>query len=277
MYKAIYFVDTLVARFHLGKKGLDGLTDATFKDYSGNANHVKARGTQYYPLFDGVDDIITVTQHSSINSMFDDATHTIGAWFLPLSGGENNIGAIVAKESIGATIGWYLRGRTSSNEYFIRFYYYWSGGAVYWTNDNGINLYEWHRIIIKYNDSLTSNVPTIYINGVQIDITQVGTPSGSADEETTQNLLIGDTSIGTSCFDGGISDVFLYKGELTDAQILADYNKGLNGISDSTFAGRWKMNESDYGSGVANSGSGGVGAGTVSNATATQGMLDYAT
>ena len=109
MYKDLFGDGNMVGKYMLGKPGLDGLPAHTLKDYSDQANHVKARGLDYYGLFDGTDDEASVTIDSDLGSFFVGATHTIGFWFLALSDGESNTGNLVEHGNSSSNRGFNIR------------------------------------------------------------------------------------------------------------------------------------------------------------------------
>ena len=72
---------------------------------------------------------------------------------------------------------------------------------------------------VTYDNGSTSNNPKFYINGISVTVTEGTVPSGSATDDSSQDLFIGNNTGLDRTFDGQIAQVGLWQGALTQAQI----------------------------------------------------------
>jgi hypothetical protein len=70
-------------------------------------------------------------------------------------------------------------------------------------------LNDWADISINYDNSLVTNDPVLYINGVPVALTEDATPTGTRTTDVGANLLIGNNTGGLRTFDGEIAEVML--------------------------------------------------------------------
>ena len=175
--------------------------------------------------FDGVDDFIKVGPSAEVNNLF--ATGgTISAWINPDSWGEAGYGRIIDKASttFGPNgPGWALQ-VTSSGA--ILFEHGFSSAAGDWITSGGVVSLSggWYQVTVVYNASTPATDPKIYINGVQVAVTENLTPSGTITDDSSLQLTVGNYASNTTrTFDGGIDEVRVARTSLTTAQVLADY------------------------------------------------------
>jgi hypothetical protein len=102
----------------------------------------------------------------------------------------------------------------------IQIYTFHASHVGEWTSAGGvIGLNTLYHIVVNYDSSSTSNNPTVTVNGVDVSLTEYGTPSGAYTESS--NLWIG------SGYRSIIGDTLSYKRYdrfLTSAEILDMYN-----------------------------------------------------
>jgi len=168
--------------------------------------------------FDGTDDVVSVTQASSIN-LTNKKGYTISAWIYPHSDGEADAGEIIDK---GANT--FLR--VDSEDAGLLDV---EASLDLATDDATLNITDaisintWSHIVLTYEDDDDDEI-TIYINGTNKGTSADGDGAPATD---TNNLLIGgDAAVN---FDGLIDDVRIYNYARTAEQILQDYNAGLAG------------------------------------------------
>ena len=109
-----------------------------------------------YLDFDGASGDVTVSDATSIQNQFDSGAE-ISIRIYANSDGENNAGRIVDKAI------WQLNASgEASNAVKIQFGYDFSGDDGTWTStDTVINLGEWYRVSVSYDNGAASNNPTI--------------------------------------------------------------------------------------------------------------------
>ena len=167
--------------------------------------------------YDGTDDVTTVTNATAID-LNDNlaAGFTFSTWVYVDSDGENDVGQIFQKGT-----NTYLRVDSES------------GGSVdlegsldLATSDATLNLSAalttgtWHHVAMSYTDDGDDEI-TLWVNGVNKGSSSDGDGAPASD---SNNLLIGGTT--TANFDGKIDEFKLYSSELTQDEILIDYNLG---------------------------------------------------
>ena len=198
-------------------------------------------------LFDGTDDQINCGSGSSIDNIFDGGG-SVSLWFNP-SAQSSTLG-IIKKQYVG---GWYFdladhSGGTSWRGKFVQTF----DGDNYQIQGSSrtFSIGNWYNVVIVYNSSATSNTATIYVNGEVLSITTDSTPSGTRHDDSSGNLLIGDT--GSYEFFGNIADVALFNSTLDATNVTAIYNSGKpidltcdagNYNNANNLVGYWKMGD----------------------------------
>jgi len=170
--------------------------------------------------FNGTSDIIDIGSDSILDKIFNGGA-TLTAWIKPSSDGENNFGRIFDKSSATAgTDGWhFLVTDESSSKVELRFGHAFSSSQAYWDSSLNVALNEWNHVAVTYDNSSTSNNPKFYINGISVTVTEHTAPSGSATDDSSQDLFIGNNTGLDRTFDGSIAGAGIWQGELTQAQI----------------------------------------------------------
>lgn len=79
----------------------------------------------------------------------------------------------------------------------------------------------WHHYCIVYDASSTSNVPTIYVDGVSQTVTVAGSASGTA-VTTTNDYRLGNRESGTNrVWDGMLAEFCMWDALLTAGEVVA--------------------------------------------------------
>lgn len=203
----------LVARYKLWA---GFTTTATVFDYALNGNTGTVTGAApAYPgfLFGASDDEINCGSDSTIDNLFAGGG-TFACWLLSSGRGENNGGSVVDK------MGWQLFSvvDTTTLEFDQVF-----------TGDNGewqfsITAGVWQHIVIVYDNDLGANNPTVYVNGVSVNVTEIQAPgSDTATSDAASSLIIGDAANSLLSWDGRIGETLLFDRELSAADIKSIY------------------------------------------------------
>jgi hypothetical protein len=194
--------------------------------------------------FDGVDDYVLGTNNESLQL----TKGTIEAWIKTNNAG-TNYRAIVVKS--------YNYGIFLHNNVLVVFE--WTGiGAI--STGVALNDNNWHHIAFSFDNNAT-NGSNIYIDGV-LKLTFTYNVSNF-----DNNIAVGNQSnLSTQCFNGEIDQVRVWNTIRTDAEILANYNKCLQG-NETGLVMLWQFEE---GTGtVANDLTGNGNNGTLTNMDAT--------
>ena len=166
--------------------------------------------------FNGTSDYIDAGSDSSVDDIWTGGG-TFTGWININSAGENNGGMFIVKR--GSDSGGYISTKDpSGNTCKLRLAARWDNWAQWTTTSRDLTYNEWIHIAVSYDNGSTSNNPTMYINGVSVDVTTVTTPSGTYESNASDDLYIGGEA-GAFTTDGFISQVGLWRGELTQAQI----------------------------------------------------------
>jgi hypothetical protein len=213
--------------------------------YSGN-NGTLTNGPTYNPtkggsiVFDGVDDIITVSDSNSL----DIANNiSVDCWFYPTSYRTDTYSINFLKKYNGTLDGnfqLYFAGTYSPN--IIRVLATRGGVWGIVSPDSGvIPLNQWCNVVWTY-----SNGGRLYINGVS-----QGNPVGSGNLSTnTYNLQIGDDLI------GNISTTKIYNREISSTEVLQNYQAQFPRFLGENIVTNGLVNYLDAGYGVSYPGTG---------------------
>jgi VCBS repeat-containing protein/predicted outer membrane repeat protein len=177
--------------------------------------------------FDGVDDNIKLGSSTDLNNIFASGG-TISAWINPDGWGEGGYGRIADKAAThlanaGGEAGWGLQ-VTSAGA--ILFDHGFGTTQGEWKTNNGVIALSggWYQITVVYNAGTPTTDPKIFINGVQLAVSEIYTPSGSMLNDSSLQLTIGNHAAATTrTFDGAIDEFRASRTSVTAAQVLADY------------------------------------------------------
>ncbi len=159
--------------------------------------------------FDSADTKFTVDNNSVVQDLFN---------------GGASISMLVIADSVGEGGG--ANGFRKENDYSmfvqnesagvmkIGFYHWFSGTDGLWTTTATIlNVGEPTLITVDYDNLSVGNDPIFYVNDEMPALTEGQTPTGTADD-TTSDFIIGNSAAQTTTWDGGIGDVMIHKGML---------------------------------------------------------------
>lgn len=137
------------------------------------------------------------------------SVRSYSVWIYVVSGGEGGgLGRIFDKLNSGSTAkGETLRMQGNAQ---IRYSRGWSGAAADWqvlglTLANG-----WHHVLVVYDGTSSSNVPTIYVDGVSQTVNTITGASGTIDTANTDNFYIGNRGADDRTFDGRIAELAIW-------------------------------------------------------------------
>lgn len=164
----------------------------------------------------GTTDVIvtTLTAHADQRSF--------AFWFNRNGAGGNNQGRLFDKRSNGGSLV-ELCYFDASNGADLKLIYQrmWSTGTGTWSvNGGGVTATgTWNHVVITYDSTSTSNDPVIYINGVSQTVTEIATPSGTANTNTDP-YHIGNLGAQSRVFDGQIADFAIWSRLLSGGEAL---------------------------------------------------------
>lgn len=202
-------------------------------------------------LFDGSDDVVTVSQNSRIN-LSDQlaAAFTYSAWIRPNGAGEGSTGQIFQK----GTNNFFRVGNLSSGVLDLVASVDLATSDATLTVTGAIPNNQWSFVSVSYTDDADDEI-SIWVNGRLVGTSTNGSGAPASD---TNSLLIGGTT--TSNFQGFIDDFKVFPVERTTAQQRLDYqNSGSPdgasvqiGASNNTSSltsgliGYWNMDENSW-------------------------------
>lgn len=170
--------------------------------------------------FNGTTSKITVTAGTDINNIFDGGG-AITVWLNPDTAGEGGFGYIAFKN-------WILNVEDlSGGNLKITFIHNFSTARGKWTTTSRVlPTGSFSSFVLNYNNSSTSNNPTIYIDASSVAVTEAETPSGTRTADTSDALVIGNRAAQDRTFEGIQDDFALFSRVLTTDEITAIYEAG---------------------------------------------------
>ena len=168
--------------------------------------------------FDGGDDAVEVAGATAINNL---NTLTYSMWFYADSTGSSNQGRLVDK----------------TDSFSVRFSVYnsklyvnadrWSSKGGKWRFEAGQSLLGgWHHLAVSYDYGSLNNVPSLYLDGAQIqNVEELRAPSGSVVADPGA-LFIGNRDSGSRSFDGRLDEVQVYDRALTAQEVATLFSGG---------------------------------------------------
>ncbi len=208
---------------------MDESSGSNANDKSGNGNTGSLQGSSSWVTgkygggvnFNGSGDYISAGSDTTVDDFFDGGG-TVSFWVYPRSAGENGFGRFLHKSnstSIWAT------GSGSGMDILM-----WQGfdtsGSTRWTFDNVMTEDTWNYISLTYDNSSTTNDPSLYVNGIKKTLSAESTPPvGTRTSNASSTLVLG--SNGSNADSDSILDEFrIYNYIRTQEQILEDMNAG---------------------------------------------------
>ncbi len=205
------------------------------KDKSGNGNNgamigftststaVKAGKVGQGLKFDGRDDYITISNTSSIQNIWDGGG-TISYWVNPKSAGEGEAGFWIGKNWVLFAFSSHFVGETGF-EFNVTF----SGNTGKWKYNGTtppISFNKWHHIVLSYNSDDTTNVPSLYIDGIFYQLPTAITPIGTRSDDSASAAIIGGNTAGSRTSNGLMDDIRIYNRALSATEVRQLYNMG---------------------------------------------------
>ncbi len=190
-------------------------------DHSGYGNHGINSGSVFSPVniggsrhFDAADDLITIPAHKSINDM---PQFTFSCWFFYGGVGGRNNGLIFYKNSIRFVI--------SALNNFFNFICIFSGDDGTWnTPSSGLSMGNWYHVQVSYDRSSADNNPLICINGDSKTIAKTIAPTGTANIDVAENLILGNREATDSYLNGKIGIPHMWNYLRSEADAKNDFN-----------------------------------------------------
>ncbi len=191
-----------------------------WNDKSGKNNHAVQLTSTLQPItnlnkinnrnvinWDLTDDVMTITNSSSVNGMWATGA-TIIIVLKSVSVGGSSLGTIFQA-------GWHLRKEDGGTSIRLRSTFTGTNGIFKAENLHTIG--ESSFIMVTYDASNTVNRPIFYKNGGVMATTTTTAPVGSYNP-TTNNILIGNRGAGDRAFDGDFGEFIWYDRILTTSE-----------------------------------------------------------
>ena len=214
---------TPTSRLHVG-----GDIDNS-KNFLVNSQSINDLQTRSSFKFDGSDDKITIDADSSFENIFTNGG-TISGWINPKSDGEGNTGTILTTlPNSGTADGWAFRGGDESGGFLrLSLHTFWDdAGASRWQTAVVVPINQWTHYSITLTANNKDNDAIFYLNGVAQPIDNYANNVGSSaviDDDSGNDLIIGNHSGSDYTFDGEISKVRLYNRVLTAEEVKNEYS-----------------------------------------------------
>lgn len=209
-------------------------TANTTYDYSSYNNDGKIiLGAQYNTTgiignayaFDGSNDEIDIPYSNSLNTT---TGMTIALWMKANNNGKANLGVLLTFGSGSTSLnrGWILIRDSSSGA--LRFKQPFTTTDVNMIGNTAIFNKAWQFVVITTDMSGNTNNLHLYINGTEDTYGTKTNGSGNyLGPRTTDNFIIGDSSVGDTNFNGVIDEVMQYNRSLSASEVAALYKFNL--------------------------------------------------
>lgn len=163
--------------------------------------------------WNGTDTLLTIADASSIQNVFDGGGSILVA-ISPDGDGENDEGRMVDKGVWSLSV---VNDNASGVQ--LQLDYSFSGTNGQWITNERVTLTTFADISLTYDNSSTSNVPVITIDGVTSTFGTVTQPTGTRTTDVGTNLFVGNNSGATRTFDGLIDELMLFDATVTAGNI----------------------------------------------------------
>ena len=169
---------------------------------------------------------VRVADAASIQNIFDSGG-SVSFWVYSTTTTSNM--NMVGKNKLDGGLGWSaFLDSFSSGKWIFKFSQGWTSTGTFYARDDS-SIYtvpnnQWNHIVVTYNSDSTSNVPSIYINGVSKTVITQLTPSGTRNSDASGYFQVG--YVQNTALNGRIDDVRLYDRILTSGDVTELYDYG---------------------------------------------------
>lgn len=172
---------------------------------------------------------ITIADATDVQNIFDGGG-SIGSWIYPTTTTDDS-GRILDKGGDSGTMGWalYTTGASGGNTKLSWFQNFANGSQIRVETTSGIPINTLHHVIVTYDNSSSSNVPAIYIDGASVSYTTNASPTGGRGSDVGQSMGIGQrTSTANVGYSGSLDEMFIFKRSLSATEVANLYSGALS-------------------------------------------------
>ncbi|MBI4009621.1 MAG: LamG domain-containing protein [Candidatus Aenigmarchaeota archaeon] len=174
--------------------------------------------------FDGVNDIVSVTDHSSIQNIFVGGG-TVEFWASATAPPANNMDILGKDDGVGWRI--YFSSAFAGTARDLALVKLFTTGTGQWiTVNQPVEVGTPAFYTVVYNQDSVGNDPILYKNGVVLPLDEVLTPTGVGQSDVGVPLAMGSVTAGFNKFNGQLDEVRIYNRALTAQEIKANYDTG---------------------------------------------------
>lgn len=221
-----------VAVLHLNGSGID----SSSADNDGAAVGVSTRNGLIgrAASFNGTTSSMNLGSDDSIDDIFSSGG-TVSVWINASSWGENGYGRIADKASSTFSggsngDGWAFQTAGAGSSGQLIFEHGFSNAHGEWrTADGSLTLNTWHHVALVYNNSIDSNAPQIYIDGVLQTLSNTRTADGTARSDAALNLVLGNNGTAAARTFDGLMDEFRISNVASSAAEIEAQFASMNG------------------------------------------------
>lgn len=222
MYSPAYLVPQVSTKGLLAHWKLwDGfMSTSKVFDYSLNGNLGTTTMIPYgsYPgyLFVGGSQI-NVGSGSTIDNIFDGGGSFSG-WLRPTSKGQDDYGRVFYKSQMLL----YCHNNIAE----LRFVQSTAGTDGVWCFPFNMTENIWKHLVLTYDSDTAAagGGPTVYVNGVSVEVTEEVTPDDVYTSDATSTMYIGQKSAGGSSFIGKMDDLMFFNRILPATEVKSIYS-----------------------------------------------------
>lgn len=158
---------------------------------------------------------ISCGSDSSIDDIFDGGG-TFAGWLRPTGKGQGNTGRVFDKSSAVTGIILHTGNSTTSLTYLQRT----ASTDGQWTFPFDVTGDVWQHVVLAYNadNTATGGAPTVYVNGISVNVTEVAAPDDVRRSDAANTMLIGESPGVGDSWNGKMDEILFFGTEKTAAE-----------------------------------------------------------
>ena len=203
-------------------------TGTVWTDLTGSNNGTLTNGPTFDAdnggsiVFDGSDDMFTMSSFSGVSNL-PNSDFSACFWMNADSSGENSLGTILEHDYTGGSRGWSILIRSISGaSKAIQFSAAGGTGDCYqWTTDNAVVFNTWQYVSVVYTYSSRKSI--VFVDTTLATFDTSVNATGGYQDDSGDNLTVGNRTATDRTFDGMISNVSIYNRALTADEIRRNY------------------------------------------------------
>jgi len=214
------------------------VTNSSYENTMVRENYIHAIGEESALYFDGENSYLTCAASSALNLT---GEFTIEAWINPTDNGVDpglNMPNIFDKSKI---LIYFIYSHPYYNKKSICLKMKHADGTTsrVLSPENSVKLEEWQHIAVTFN---ADSIVKMYFDGIEQELDIKKQPTGTIENNSDEDLIIGSSPNYSSTFDGTIDEVRFWNCVRSAEEVQSEMNRCLNN-NVPNLVGYWKMDE----------------------------------